>query len=86
MSANNKRPGRFYSVPDVQTMFFPSRSLKWIRNTFRGGAHGPVMRMGKGWEISELAIQTFQQQHLVGPGSEVTTLPHRQQFAHDFAG
>jgi hypothetical protein len=56
---------KYFSVATVKDDFFPARSMKWIRNTFRGGKYGPVMREASGWAISEAAIIEYQRQHAV---------------------
>jgi hypothetical protein len=57
---------KFYSVKDVQGLFFPSRSERWVKDTFKAGAYGQVLRDGAGWMISEQAVARFQEVHLVG--------------------
>lgn len=59
------KPEKFFSVRDVKHQFFPSRSARWIKDTFKSGRYGPVMRDAAGWFFSEKAIYNFQQQRLV---------------------
>ena len=60
-----KKPGRFFSTADTFVHFFPSKSERWVKETFKSSTWGPVMRDSAGWFISEEAILHFQQQHLV---------------------
>ena len=55
-----------FSVADVQRGFFPSRSTRWIKDTFAAGSYGPVVRDGYGWMISAAALAEYQRRHAVG--------------------
>lgn len=55
-----------YSVGEVRRLFFPSRSERWIKDTFRTGEFGRVLRDGKGWMISAEAVAAYQERHAVG--------------------
>lgn len=57
---------KFWSVGDVKRDLFPSRSARWIKDTFRSGEYGPVLRDDAGWQISESALATYQSRHAVG--------------------
>lgn len=62
---------RYLSLSDVKEKHFPSRSLRWIKDTFRAlagedAALFPVMRDGSGWQISVKAIESYQQRHTIG--------------------
>ena len=57
---------KFWSVGDVKRDLFPSRSARWIKDTFRSGAYGPVLRDDAGWQISESALVAYQARHAVG--------------------
>lgn len=61
-----KKPGRFFSTADAFVHFFPSKSERWVKETFKSGELGPVIRDSAGWFISEEAILRYQLLHLVG--------------------
>ena len=65
---------RFHSVREVRRLFYPSRSERWIKDTFRTGEFGAVLRDSSGWMISEVALAEYQRRHLVG-ALEVQDLP-----------
>lgn len=56
----------FFSVKDVRERFHPSRCARWIKDTFRTGEFGPVLRDASGWLISESALLEYQRRHAVG--------------------
>lgn len=66
MSAPRPQPERFFAVKDVVARFFPSRSERWVKDAFKSGGFGPVLRDGGGWLVSESAIAAYQAHHLVG--------------------
>jgi len=59
-------PNRLYSVQDSRRLFYPSRSDRWVKDTFTDGSYGPVIRDGAGWMISEVALVSYQTRHEVG--------------------
>ena len=71
---------RFYSVGDVRRDVFPSRSPRWIKDTFRTGEFGPVLRDDGGWQISASALATYQARHTVGtsPSPAASALRERR--------
>ena len=56
----------FFSIRDVRERFHPSRCSRWIKDTFRTGEYGPVLRDASGWLISEDALREYQRRHAVG--------------------
>ena len=56
-----------FSLADVRVKFFPSRSIRWIRDTFGAGEFGPVYRDAGGWMVSAQALESWQMRHSVGP-------------------
>lgn len=72
-----------YSVADVRRLFFPSRSTRWIKDTFCSGKYGGVMRDGGGWLISALAIGEYQKRCAVGAPAELNaaSMANLRQFA-----
>jgi hypothetical protein len=66
----------YYSLSDVKELWFPSRSARWIKDTFRklaaeDAALFPILRDGSGWQISKKAVESYQSRHavrLVVPG------------------
>jgi hypothetical protein len=70
------KPEKYYSVADVERLFFPSRSARWIRETFRTGEYGAVIRDNAGWMVSESALLEYQSRHAVG--ANVTELRSSQ--------
>jgi hypothetical protein len=75
-----KKPGRFFSTADVFVHFFPSKSERWVRETFKSGELGPVLRDSAGWFISEAAILFYQQQHLVNLDKAVLLRSSQENF------
>jgi hypothetical protein len=61
----------FFSVKDVRSRFHPSRCARWIKDTFRTGEFGPVLRDSSGWLISESALLEYQRRHAVVPAAEL---------------
>lgn len=57
---------KFYSVSQVKEQVFPSRSTRWIKDTFRSGEFGQVLRDDSGWQVSESALLEYQRRHAVG--------------------
>jgi len=58
----------FFSVVDVRRQIFPTRSVRWIKDTFRTGEFGAVLRDQRGWMVSESAVAGYQSRHRVTAG------------------
>ena len=67
----------FFSISDVRERFHPSRGARWIKDTFRTGEYGPVLRDAAGWLISEDALLEYQRRHAVGSPSSATPSDRR---------
>lgn len=50
----------------MKELFFPTRSERWVKNTFSSGAYGRVVRDAGGWLVSESAVGAYQDRHAVG--------------------
>ena len=66
---NTMKLQMFFSIRDVRERFHPSRCARWIKDTFRNGEYGPVLRDAPGWLISEDALLEYQRRHVVGSES-----------------
>lgn len=73
-----------YTVPDVRRLFFPSRSVRWVKNTFGpsvehpAGEWGAVFYDASGLMVSAAAVKAWQDKHAVNavivPARELVNL------------
>lgn len=64
----------------MKERFFPSRTVRWVKDTFRTGQYGPVLRDVGGWLVSETAIEAYQAEHTVGTPARTYNVGNLRQF------